>query len=194
MRLVQRPADLLPGIILIAMWGTLVWVFLTPEAEQSHGFAHARFSEMDQGGVGATRHGRVLVSGWFLGTSIIAVFVGLLAWGSEQALNSAGHAARRWMFVLSGLIYAGIFTILMVCYADSLRQPEMPSYIGSFPAATWWLLFGIWLVPGLFVGIFVFGFSRWFVTPEAMIQFRKLLDDKRGESTSGTTSPTQDMN
>ena len=33
MRLVQRPADLLPGIILIAMWGALVWVFLTPEAE-----------------------------------------------------------------------------------------------------------------------------------------------------------------
>ena len=193
MRLAQTAANLLPGIILIAMWGALVWVFLTPEPEQSHGFAHHRFSEMDQGGAGTTRHGQVLVCGWFLGTSMIAIFVGLLAWGSEQALDAADHATRRWTFVFSGLVYAGIFTILMVCYADSLRQPEMPAYIGSFPAATWWLLFGVWLAPGLFVGIFVFGFSRWFVTPQAMIQFRKLIDDKQGEPTSRTTSPRQEM-
>jgi len=170
-----------PAIFLAAIWTAIVWVFLTPEVPDGHGFAHDRFSAMDQGGDGADRHGPVMFSGWLLGASSIAIFVGLLAWAAERAMSTGSPNVRRLTFVVGGLLFEGLFALMMLAYRDSLVVPTEPAFIGPFPAATSWLLFGVWMAPAFFIVLFVVLFNRWFLSPAAMARFEQLVEERRRE-------------
>jgi len=171
----KRATTAFPALILIVMWSAVFWIFSVPEMDTGHGFAHEQFSEMDQGGDGAVRHDGIIFPGWLLASSIIFIFGGLLAWAAEKSYQATHVTVRRLAFLISMLVYETVFTILFLEYADSLAAPDDPPFIGSFPAATWWLLFGVWLAPGLFIAIFVGGFHRWIATPAALAKFHDLV-------------------
>lgn len=185
----KRAMTAFPALILIVMWSAVIWVFSVPEMDAGHGFAHGQFSEMDQGGDGSLRHERIMFPGWLLASAIIFIFGGLLAWAGEKSYQATHVRMRRLAFLISMLVYEAVFTILFFRYADSLGSADDPPFIGSFPAATWWLLFGVWLTPGLFIAIFVGGFHRWIATPAALAKFHELVATNRSVASDPETLP-----
>ena len=173
---------LAPICLLSAMWIAVLLIFFTPTGPHSHGYPHDHIKAMDQGGAGAERHTQLLLPGWFLGATIIAIFVSLLTWatvrslindGSGKTLTSLGSLVGA--FLVGGILFETVFTLMFLAYRDSLEVPKNPVFIGSFPAATWWLLFGVWMLPAYFILLYVVFFNSWFLPPETMTRFRKLL-------------------
>ena len=160
-----------------------------------HGVPHvdARFLEMNQGGSGQQRHAAVLLAGWLFGALQIALFTGLLAWSAGlpaagQVQPTGSRQSHPWflwgMFSFGGLLFEGVFALLCRAYQVSLLDPAATRFLGSFPEATTWLLFGIWFAPGFFVALYVFYFDRWGFSPQAQTRFEALLAART------VTSPT----
>ena len=185
----KRATTAFPALVLIVMWVAVIWTFNVPEIDSGHGFAHDRFSGMDQGGDGSLRHERMLFPGWLMASAIIFIFGGLLAWSAENSYQATYVRMRRCAFLISMLVYEAVFTILFLQYADSLGAEDNPLFIGSFPASTWWLLFGVWLAPGFFIAIFVGGFHRWIATPSAMARFHELVAANPAMALNPATHP-----
>jgi len=171
------------AILLVALWVVVLIILLTPEIPNGHGFGHAKFMAMDQGGDGAQRHESFLLTGWIFGSVLIGLFVSLLVWGTVGQPLQAGAsepAVRRrpdgrvWAFLLSGLLYEGVFAGMCLAYRKSLADPEV-AFQGPFPAGVSWLLFGLWLIPVCFVALYVVFFSRWIAPPENLEKFAELV-------------------
>jgi len=80
--------------------------------------------------------------------------------------------------LFGAIAYQAVFVMLFLAYRDSLSG-EPVAFIGSFPAATWWLLFGVYLMPYYFIVLYVTFFDRWVVTPETLKKFDELLSEYR---------------
>ena len=170
--------------ILIALWLVLVTVMLSPEPKNSYEVAHPHFTEMDQGGgSGLERHGSILFLGFLFGSLVISLLVSLLAFGAG---TRGRNRFKPWIFLVGGLLFVGVFTMMCLAYRESLEVPEI-AFIGPFPAATSWLVFGIWLFPLYFVRIYVLMFDRWFMTPQDLEMFNQLVVQAR-EQTKGRDS------
>jgi len=160
------------SVLLMLLWAAVLAVLLTPEVPNGHGFQHSRIPTMDQGGDGTLRHGHLLLRGWLLGSVLIATFVSLLACGT-----ACGRSALRGLaapFLVGGLLYEGVFGMLCYSYRDSLAEPHAP-FVGLFPQPLSWLMFGIWLVPGFFVFLYVVFFYRWIWPPDNARRFAELI-------------------
>ena len=160
----------IPAILLIALWGVVLAILLTPEVPNGHGFEHSDFVEMDQGGNGADRHESLLITGWMFGSLLIACFVSLLLWGTTKK--------EHWLlFLAGGLIYEGIFGMLCFSYWKSLTDSNV-AFLGPFPASVSWLLFGIWPFPAFFIGLYVFFYDRWIFPIESEQKFKMLVEQR----------------
>ena len=151
-----------------------------------HGVPHrdAKFQDMNQGGSGQQRHASVLLGGWLFGALQIALFTGLLAWSAGlpragQVQPTDSRQTYPWLlwslFLFGGLLFEGVFALLCRSYQVSLLDPANTRFLGSFPEATTWLLFGIWFAPGVFVALYVLFFDRWILTPQAEARFAALM-------------------
>ena len=176
--------------LLTLMWAVVVSILLTPEIPNGHGFEHPRFQAMDQGGDGAERHDSIFVAGWMFGSVLIALFVALLAWGTvvppgqEDAPqpNQVKPDLRLAALILGGLLYEGVFAAVCLAYRDSLTAAKV-TFLGPFPAGVSWILFGVWLIPGIFVVFYVVFFYRWILPPQSLQNFaaivHRVVDDSR---------------
>ena len=181
-------------VLLGALWMLVVIALCIPEAPNGHGVEHATIRAMDQGGDGTQRHESLLFIGWVLGSAMICLFTGLLAWGTvhrpfqtvaaEQgpALRSDG---RLIWFLVGGLLFEAVFGILCYSYWESLADPG-GEFSGPFPPALSWLLFGVWLFPAFFIVLYVAYFDRWILPPENAQRFEQLLDHGAVPDTSET--------
>ncbi len=160
----------IPTILLVALWGVVLFILLTPESPNGHGFQHSRFVAMDQGGNGADRHESLFIAGWIFGSLLIACFVSLLLWGTKKKEHGL-------LFLVGGLIYEGIFGMLCFSYWKSLTDSNV-AFIGPFPASVSWLLFGIWLIPAFFIGLYVFFYDRWIFPIESEQKFKMLVEQR----------------
>lgn len=163
----------LAGILLAAMWAAVLWIALTPELAAGHGAVHSRFSQMDQGGSGLQRHGATFGAAWLLGSLMIALFVCLLAWQTKD-----GRRSWPW-FVVGGILYEAVFSMMCWTYWRSLADPLEVSFWGSFPVPVAWLVYGIWLFPGFFIAIYVMRFDEWILPEESMRRFEEALRARR---------------
>ena len=160
----------IPAILLIALWGVVLAILLTPEVPNGHGYQHSRFAEMDKGGNGADRHESLFIAGWMFGLLLIAFFVSLLLWGTTTR--------KHWLlFLVGGLIYEGVFGMLCFSYWKSLTDPNV-AFIGSFPASVSWLLFGIGLTPAFFIGLYVIYYDRLIFPTENARKFELLVQQR----------------
>ncbi len=182
----ERESDALlwvPAIVLIALWGVVLIILLTPETPDGQGFSHSTYMAMDQGGDGAGRHQALLVSGWIFGSLLIAFFVSLLAWGmlrqpfqaeTTGTNRTGGTALPLWLFLIGGVCYEGVFAMMCLAYRDSLTSPDV-AFLGPFPSSVSWLLFGIWLFPAYFIVLYVIFFNRYVVPPQTRQRFEELV-------------------
>ena len=171
------------AVLLALLWALVLTALLTPEIPNGHGFQHSRFSAMDQGGDGELRHESLLLIGWMLGSVVIALFVFVLAWGTVGEASSlaaprrprAGRADLRWlMFLLGGLIYEGVFGLMCYAYRQSLIESEV-AFLGPFPAGVSLQVFGVWLIPWIFIVLYVLFFNRWIMPPDTRRRFADLV-------------------
>ncbi len=171
------------AIVLAALWGVVLIILLTPEIPDGHGFSHSTYKAMDQGGDGAGRHQALLVSGWIFGSLQIAFFVSLLAWGmlrqpfqaeTTDANRNEGTKLHLLLFLIGGLFYEGVFGMMCLAYRNSLTSPDV-AFLGPFPSAVSWLLFGVWLFPAYFIVLYVVFFNRYIVPPQNMQRFEELV-------------------
>ena len=182
----EREPDALlwvPAIVLIALWGVVLIILLTPETPDGQGFSHSTYKAMDQGGDGSGRHQALLVSGWIFGSLLIAFFVSLLAWGmlrqpfqaETTGTNRTGRTALPlWLFLIGGLFYEGVFGMMCLAYRNSLTSPDVV-FLGPFPSGVSWLLFGIGLFPAYFIVLYVIFFNHYVVPPQTMQRFEELV-------------------
>ena len=87
-------------------------------------------------------------------------------------------------FAVGGIAYQAIFVMLFLAYHETLGGGEV-AFIGSLPAATWWVLFGVYLIPYYFVALYVWSFDRWIVTPESLRKFDQLVAKYRPSKEEG---------
>jgi len=179
------------SVLLALLWILVLIVFLTPEATNGHGIEHATVRHMDQGGDGPQRHEAVFVTGCLLGSTMIALFVGLLAWSTMRepcrasadqgaASESAGHLA---CFLVGGLLFEAVFGMLCYSYWVSLTDPTA-DFVGPFPPGVSWMLFGVWLFPAFFVVLYVVSYHRWILPPENVQRFAELVSRTAGPNDS----------
>ncbi len=170
-------SKLIPAALLAVFWGVLLVIFFTPPAENSTGFTHPTHAgegekpAMSQGGDGQARHEKLLISGWVLAAVILAMLVSMLAFATQSTGVSGGKTAA---FAVGGLLVQAAMLMLFLTYRDSLGADKV-AFIGSVPASTWWLLFGVYGVPYYFVVLYVCSFNRWIMTPESMQKFEALV-------------------
>ena len=122
----------LPVIIfglLLAMCVVAGIMLTLHEAPGGHGVEHSTYATMDHGGPGPARHEGQLWVGWAFGILQIGLFVGCLMLGIRDR-NRLGR--RVWPFVIGGLLYAAVFTVLILAYGQYARQ-DAPSFFMSFP-------------------------------------------------------------
>ncbi|RZV60899.1 MAG: hypothetical protein EX341_19065 [Candidatus Scalindua sp. SCAELEC01] len=176
------------SVLLVLLWVAVSAVLLTPGVPNGHGFEHSRIPTMDQGGDGTLRHGPLLLGGWMLGSVLIATFVSLLACGTvRRRSRNKGQAAA---FLAGGLLYESVFGMLCYSYQASLTESRA-AFMGFFPEPLSWLLFGIWIVPGFFVALYVVFFYRWIWPPDHSKRFADLIASSA--PTNDSTEPQPDI-
>lgn len=163
----------IPPLLLTVLGMTLAAIFLTSEPDNSHGFAHAQITEMHQAGNGADRLGSVLILAWLFGTVMIAFFVSLLALAILP-----GNRQSLWLLLLGTLLYETAFSLLVLEYRHFVAVPEAATFWGPFPTATAWVLFGVWLVPYVFILFYVVFFDRWILPAAHRDRFEELLRNR----------------
>ncbi|MFN4258375.1 MAG: hypothetical protein ACK4RK_03705 [Gemmataceae bacterium] len=161
--------------LLLAIWCVLGAVLWVEETSAGGAAAHPHFQTMDQGGSGQLRHGPLLGQALALGVLEIAVFVAFLGFGIG---NRPGAERLRRRLLLGGLLYTGVFALVVWTYQNFLAG-DQEVFIGPFPAPTALMLFGMYLAPYYFVILYVVSFDRWIARPEDLAAFQKLVAARR---------------
>jgi hypothetical protein len=161
--------------LLLAMCALVACLFLLDEPPASRGFAHPEVATMERGGDGADRLGSVLWLGWGLGLLEIGFFVALIALGARSRGGLRGLGRPLWYGLAA---FAGLWTALVLGYRSwVLAAPD--SLWLALPSPTAIMLYAIWPMPVLFIGLYAMGFSRWIYTEEDRRRFEALLSQRR---------------
>ena len=165
----------LPPLLLITLWVATVGILLSPEPEAGFAIPHDRVPGIEQGDDGGQRHGHTLTWSWLFGSALIIIVGVLMIWGSQSRWTD--RLGRS--LVAATLVVEVIFTAMCWSYHRQLADPAAVSFFGSFPAGTAWQLYGMGLVPFLFVGIYVGFFRRRIVTDKTTAAFSRLNKSSR---------------
>lgn len=162
--------------LVIGMGLIVIAALLLEPAPNASGVTHPTIGKpMEAGGDGETRHeGRVLI-GWAFGLLQILFFTALLALGARRG----GKLGRfRMPIIIGGIAYVAVWTLLVVAYRAYMLGDNRELYLG-FPAPTAFMIYGIWLVPFIFVVLYLLNFDRAYFTAEDAKRFDELLEAKK---------------
>lgn len=134
-------------------------VTITP---QGHGVAHPQFKTMLSGGDGEARYKPIWWLAWAFALLQVTFFMALLALGAMKK-GSLGPLSRP--LLVGWLIFAGIFTGLIVAHARYTATSEHGLFLG-FPVPTAWMIYGVWVFPAVFVVLYLVTFDRWGFTKD----------------------------
>lgn len=178
---------------MILLWVCVIAVFSAPQRGDVGGRVHGRFGTMDEGGDGQTRHEPLIVSGWAMGSAVIALFVVALMAGvrpSNGQPRPVDSIGLTWLAV-GAVLFEATFAMMCLAYWRSLARLAQADALageaefaavefwGPFPTGLSWMLFGIWTVPVVFIAAYVFLFSHWIYPVESRERFGELLDQSR---------------
>ena len=74
----------------------------------------------------------------------------------------------------------GAFTAVLFVYATNQSDPSPGLWLG-FPPSTALMLFLLWPLPALFIIVYITMFDRWFLAPEDVERFDKLVQSVDGQ-------------
>jgi hypothetical protein len=180
--------------ILLAMCALIATVFvigespvvevISPETGETsqtplgHGFTHPEFATMQRGGSGAARHERILWFGCAFGLLQILFFVCLLAYGGQR---QGRLGPLKVPLMIGGIAYAATFTSLVYTYQGYMLEQTHAMFL-SLPVPTAWMVYGLWLVPLVFMFLYMFIFDSWIFRQADIARFEEILAEKQTAS------------
>ena len=148
------------GILVVLL--SLAFVSADPPSSAPHPAVPA----MQQAVGGSDGRAAVLVAG----LAVVALM------GAMVLLGLRGARTPRLAFAGAFIAYALIFVLLVRSDAAYEAGGEL-SHVGGLPPPTAWLIYGMWLFPWVMIGLFVYGFDRWYYTPDDEARFADLTRD-----------------
>ncbi|NND99540.1 MAG: hypothetical protein HKN47_19670 [Pirellulaceae bacterium] len=145
------------------------------QVPRGHGFAHPELANMQVGGDGALRHEQILWFGWAFGILQVAFFVALIAYGGSKQGKLGPLKAP---ILIAGILYAVTFTAIVYTYQGYMLEDDHTMFL-SLPVPTAWMIYGLWIVPMLFVLLYMLTFDSWTFRDEDMKRFEELVAQKR---------------
>lgn len=141
-----------------------------------HGVTHDAFNTIEIGGDSA-RHDRILWLGLAFGLLQVAFFVTGIAFGGRKA-DKVGPL--RWPLIVFGLIYAAVFTALVVSYRGYAHTTEHSLYL-NLPAPTAWMIYGIWFFPLVFMFLYIVRFNDWTFTDADLERYKAIVAERQSQ-------------
>lgn len=172
----DRGADRLAVALLLlclAVAGVLGWSVLGQPHPHAAGIAHPDHASLLSGGDGAARGERVLDLAWVYGALAIAFFAVSFALALRRGREGLGPL--RGPFWLAFALYQLAWLGLLLAYAAYMRAPAEAPFVLGFPLPTAIMLYVLWPLPVLFMGTYLYFFSRWVWTPEDEARAERLL-------------------
>jgi len=177
-------------IILLLLWGGILWIFTTNHPSDALGYPHVRQelaqpegaskTMMFQGGIGRDRHIQVAGAGLFFGVVTLVGFSLLIAWGCRSRNSNQEIAAFFWnLMVMIGIIYLGAFLMMVIAYQSSWDNPFEPHYLGPFPVGTTLMFLGICGVPVCFIVLYVLFYKEFILPTKSLARFHALVEARQ---------------
>jgi hypothetical protein len=163
-------------VVLLATGGLLAWVLLGDEPENGHGMAHPRVEAMRAGGDASVRADDALWAGAALGCLLIVLFALCLRLGAQRGDGRSG--VGRWLLAGTAA-WLGVFLAVVLGYR-AFAGGDTDRIVMGFPAATAWMIYGLWSVPAVFTVLYMVGFERFVSSRDAERAFEALLVEQRG--------------
>lgn len=155
---------------LLAIAGCLIALILTSEPEFSTGQPHPLYTAMNVGGDGLARLGGAVNIIGTLGGIFMLMMVLVCALGVNPQRRSWDFWGLMGVAVLAAQF---VWWAMYFSYLDFLRSGET-EFVLSFPVATSWMLYGVWISGMVLAGIYVFGFRRYIFTAEDEAEYEAL--------------------
>lgn len=164
--------------LLVAMWITLAVIFSIAEPTTSAGAKHPTLKTMDQG-VSSERHQNILVPGLIFGALVVVFLAGMLIFGLRR--DAEAGKAKVALFAVT-LVYLGVFWMVFYEYFPFLLCEHSVPH-DRIPAATLWMLIGLWAAPIAFVALYMWNFKRWIYSDGDEERFQEIVaaSRERGE-------------
>ena len=143
-----------------------------------HGFTHPEFATMQRGGNGAARYERILWFGCAFGLLQILFFVCLLAFGGQR---QGRLGPLKVPLMIGGIAYAATFISMVYAYQGYVHEQNHAMFL-SLPVPTAWMVYGIWLVPLVFMFLYMFKFDSWILRQADIARFEEILAEKQTAS------------
>lgn len=181
--------DLLLFATVLGMCAVLVGAYLIPERPvedvvqadgtvaqvvRGHGVPNPAVGTMLAGGEGAARYENVWWLGLAFGLLQVVFFVGALAFGANK---KSGLGPLKVPFIVGGIAYAAVFTAMVLAHRSYAASDTHSLFLG-FPIPTAWMMYGVWLVPLVFMFAYLFLFDSWIYTEEDRNRFERLLAEQ----------------
>ncbi len=148
---------------------------LLPAATQPTARLHPDVPSLLQSTGGPTGQPEVIWLGYAVGLLILGVMA-VCVWIGLRKKETGTPLSRRVMIGFGG--FALIFTGLTITYARYTGAADVP-FFGGFPLPTAWMIYGMWLFPLVFVGLYMALFDRWVLTEDDQARFQELLEENR---------------
>ena len=160
-------------ILGLALCGILVLIGFAPSIDHAAGLAHPTFGGMRIGGDGAARIEPIKALAFTFQILVLAQFACFIALGVRVNRRSPTfYTLLSGCFLLTALVWWQLFSGHQNYLASGETQ-----YILGFPAATAWLIYGIWLSGMSFVALYVVGFKHYVWSDQNEKDFQKLVQD-----------------
>ncbi len=177
-------------IVLILLWGAILWIFTTNHPGDALGYPHVReelaqpdgatTTMMFQGGVGRDRHIQVARAGLFFGIVTLVGFSLLIAWGCRTRNQNQEIGSFFWnLMVMVSIVYVAAFLMMCTAYQMSWDNPYEPHYLGPFPVGTTLMFLGICGVPVGFIALYVLFYKEFILPPESLARFNELVEARQ---------------
>ena len=84
-------------------------------------------------------------------------------------------------FALGMVAYFAVYLLLLLSYGNYQRG-ESSSFFGGLPAPSAWMMYGIWFIPLLISGIYMFKFNDWVLSPAEYEAFQEIVRRRKNNS------------
>ena len=178
--------DLVLFAMLIGMCAVLAAAYVVPERPVvevtqddgtvthialGHGTSNDAHATMLSGGDGAARYENIWWVGLAFGLFQIVFFLVSLAVGGEKR---GDYGPLKLPLIVGGIAYAVVFIALVLSHRAYVNDADPGLFLG-FPIPTAWMMYGVWLVPLVFMLLFLFKFDSWIYTEDDRKRFEELL-------------------
>lgn len=166
---------LLLGLVLQSLG--IATLCLLPDVEGVHSVAHPRWPGLHIASPAGVEGPLIPFVAATYGASILLTILALLALGLRGGKALMGS---RRSFLAAALVLCGCYGGLWISYFLAHKGPAL----FGLPAASAWLLFGLWPAEALFALVFMRHFRTSYWSPESEQRFEELLRERAAPSTS----------